>query len=231
MEQPPFTAARRSKAHFEYMKDEGNHILRVWAVFLAEVRRVGKTMPWRPLDNKFTVDWGIQCISTAYDWIKLLDSFIKHNHQNLDIWNSFARIMTYLYDFESVKYAKNCERTWAGVSSTNQTNAQTKLLSWCHSIFRDGNVSDYPDIMYDLCASIEQSAFIITQGCQLGLFVGQVQPGDHVALLAGLDRPVVLRLSEDGKHWLFVGYGHIDGIMDGEGWPDDDLRLNRIELR
>jgi len=55
---------------------------------------------------------------------------------------------------------------------------------------------------------------------QLGFVMnarGDLQAGDAIAILHGLDTPCILRRSEDGKGWLFVAEIYIHDIMHGEG--------------
>jgi hypothetical protein len=43
--------------------------------------------------------------------------------------------------------------------------------------------------------------------------------GDYICILFGCSVPVILRKSEDGKSYLFVGEAYIHGMMDGEAVP------------
>ncbi|KAI0411233.1 heterokaryon incompatibility protein-domain-containing protein [Xylaria grammica] len=53
--------------------------------------------------------------------------------------------------------------------------------------------------------------------------------GDVVALLAGCEAPVALRPDGNGNY-IFVTVLYVDGIMDGEAWPDDESKLGEIVL-
>jgi hypothetical protein len=46
---------------------------------------------------------------------------------------------------------------------------------------------------------------------------GLVEQGDRIAVLAGLEIPMVLREVDQGYH--FVTHTYVHGIMHGEAWP------------
>jgi hypothetical protein len=61
---------------------------------------------------------------------------------------------------------------------------------------------------------------LVLESGRLGLVKnarGGPQVGDVIAILHGLDVPCILRISEDGKGWLFVSDIYIHDIMHGEG--------------
>jgi hypothetical protein len=60
--------------------------------------------------------------------------------------------------------------------------------------------------------------FLTETNC-IGITAGYAEDGDTIALLAGSDRPVILR--RDMAHWRCIGSSYIHGIMDGEAWPQD----------
>jgi hypothetical protein len=48
-----------------------------------------------------------------------------------------------------------------------------------------------------------------------------IQEGDFIVLLAGVDRPMVLRhVNEDQPSWWVVGTAYIAGMMNGELWEE-----------
>lgn len=48
-----------------------------------------------------------------------------------------------------------------------------------------------------------------------------MQVGDTICILFGANFPYVLRRSEDGGSYTFVGEAYCDGIMDGEFMETD----------
>lgn len=59
-----------------------------------------------------------------------------------------------------------------------------------------------------------------TSDGRVGLTAACVEPGDSIVLVAGADRPLILR-RKDGKQYICVGSACVPGIMDGEAWPED----------
>jgi hypothetical protein len=55
-----------------------------------------------------------------------------------------------------------------------------------------------------------------------------VMTGDRVALISGLDHPVLLRPVEGG--WKLLTHVYLHGIMHGEAWPGDESELERLVL-
>jgi hypothetical protein len=60
--------------------------------------------------------------------------------------------------------------------------------------------------------------FLTETNC-IGITAGYAEQGDTIALLAGSDRPVILR--QDEAHWRCIGSSYVHGIMGGEAWPRD----------
>lgn len=54
---------------------------------------------------------------------------------------------------------------------------------------------------------------------RIRIMAGYAEDGDTVALLAGSDRPVILR--QDEGRWRCIGSSYVHGITDGEAWPRD----------
>jgi hypothetical protein len=59
-----------------------------------------------------------------------------------------------------------------------------------------------------------------------------VRAGDSIALLAGLDKPMILRRCNDGSEEVYevVGQAYVYGLMDGQGWNDATVRKRDIVL-
>ena len=49
--------------------------------------------------------------------------------------------------------------------------------------------------------------------------IGRIEQGDTIALLAGSDYPAILR--QEGNNWRYIAPAYIQGIMNGEAWPQD----------
>ena len=64
----------------------------------------------------------------------------------------------------------------------------------------------------------EQIPFQTATG-HFGRTIGHIEQGDTIALLAGSDYPAILR--QEGKNWRYIAPACIQGIMNGEAWPQD----------
>ncbi|KAK7438119.1 hypothetical protein CaCOL14_011878 [Colletotrichum acutatum] len=69
--------------------------------------------------------------------------------------------------------------------------------------------------------------FLTTESC-FGFCVSQPEPGDEICVFSGLDVPFVVRSRAGG--YTIVGYTVLDGVMDGEAWPDDEGELEEWAL-
>lgn len=76
--------------------------------------------------------------------------------------------------------------------------------------------------------NIEKSRLLITELGSLGVAFGAIQAKDVVALVTGLDKPLVLR--PNGETYQLAGHGFIYGIMDGEAWLEDPSMVEDILL-
>jgi hypothetical protein len=67
--------------------------------------------------------------------------------------------------------------------------------------------------------------FFTSEEGWMGMAEGEIQEGDVVALIAGLEMPLVL--SPVGDHFRVAAHAYVHGIMDGEAWPKslDEMRL------
>jgi hypothetical protein len=52
-----------------------------------------------------------------------------------------------------------------------------------------------------------------------------LRPGDKIAIISGLEMPLLLRPVEGGYQYLLLTHVYVHGIMHGEMWPviKDDL--------
>jgi hypothetical protein len=60
-------------------------------------------------------------------------------------------------------------------------------------------------------------ALFLTDKKLMGVGWNTVHEGDVVALISGLEMPMILRLAEHG--YRIVGWAYIDGVMHGKAWP------------
>lgn len=64
-----------------------------------------------------------------------------------------------------------------------------------------------------------RKCFFSTANGYFGTAAGLVQQGDRIAVIAGLETPVVLRKAD--HEYRFVTHAYVHGIMYGEAWPAD----------
>jgi hypothetical protein len=67
--------------------------------------------------------------------------------------------------------------------------------------------------------NVRKKCFFSTANGYFGIAPAFVQKEDSIAVLAGLNVPVILRKADEG--YRFVTYAYIHGIMFGEAWPGD----------
>jgi hypothetical protein len=74
----------------------------------------------------------------------------------------------------------------------------------------------------------KRTRFFITSGGYMGRGLKAVQEGDLVALIAGVDMPMIIR--KEGDLYRLKGPAYVHGIMRGEKWPEDEKDLVDIVL-
>ena len=71
---------------------------------------------------------------------------------------------------------------------------------------------------------------MITDDGHLGWVSERARPGDHIFLFRGGPLPFVLRARDDGTYKV-IGDAYVQGIMNGEAWPEDEKELEEVQLR
>ncbi|KAJ3939245.1 uncharacterized protein N0V96_010692 [Colletotrichum fioriniae] len=71
--------------------------------------------------------------------------------------------------------------------------------------------------------------FLTTEG-RFGFCVSAPEPGDEICVFSGLDVPFVVQSRGSGSGYVVVGYAVVDGVMDGEAWPDDEGEVTEWAL-
>lgn len=72
--------------------------------------------------------------------------------------------------------------------------------------------------------------FFTTQKGRLGTGSPYMRDGDVVALLAGLNTPLILRGREEGVGYEVVGVAYVEGLMCGEAWRMDRGDIGQLIL-
>jgi hypothetical protein len=92
----------------------------------------------------------------------------------------------------------------------------------------DAKATDFSSDENLLLASIQGRCLIATADDSLGLAPAATLPHDHVALIAGLPVPCILR--QEGSNFRYIGSAVVNGMMFGEAWPEDESELREITL-
>ncbi|KAI9728295.1 MAG: hypothetical protein M1834_007699 [Cirrosporium novae-zelandiae] len=71
--------------------------------------------------------------------------------------------------------------------------------------------------------------FFTTEAGYMGTAETTVRQGDVIALLPGMEMPIILRRAIDGGYH-FIGPAYVHGIMNGEIWLEDSLQTRMIRL-
>lgn len=77
--------------------------------------------------------------------------------------------------------------------------------------------------------SLYHQTLLISEHGLIGTGLGDFQVGDKIAIAAGFDQLLILRAF--GSHYQLIGHANMDGLMDGEAWPEDESKLMGIEIR
>jgi len=56
----------------------------------------------------------------------------------------------------------------------------------------------------------------VTEAGRIGNVVAESQEGDYIAVLEGVERPLIVREAAEKRYYHFIGLAYVHGIMDGE---------------
>jgi hypothetical protein len=70
---------------------------------------------------------------------------------------------------------------------------------------------------------------LISECGPLGTDFGHFQLGDHIFAVAGLYNLLILREAGD-DHYVLVGHAFMDGLMQGESWPEHERCLQDVKI-
>lgn len=78
------------------------------------------------------------------------------------------------------------------------------------------------------CIYLGTSQLFLTTDGRCGCGPWGLEPGDLICVFAGLQFPFVVR--RKGSDYILVGAAILDGVMDGEMWPEDESKLTEWEF-
>jgi len=94
------------------------------------------------------------------------------------------------------------------------------------SIREDNKVDAFNLLAYYACRG---TRLFVTSTGYIGKGLKEVQEGDLVVLISGVSRPLIVQ--KEGETYRLRGPCHVEGIMNGEKWPDNENDLVEIILR
>jgi hypothetical protein len=99
-------------------------------------------------------------------------------------------------------------------STDNQKRAQNRYAEYCeHDRNTSKQLQKYERNAVNCCGG---RRFFTTVEGYIGLGPAEIQPGDAICILLGLDYPIALRPVYNGQY-LVIGCCYVHGLMDGEG--------------
>ncbi|PMD28939.1 HET-domain-containing protein [Hyaloscypha variabilis F] len=113
----------------------------------------------------------------------------------------------------------------ASIQAKIAEKRESEYLAILNRISSDRKLLNLHQAIYLQC---EGTRLLITTDGRLGKGLKNIQEGDAVALIAGVDIPMILR--KDGGSYRSMGPAYIHGIMNGEMWPENEDDLIDIVL-
>jgi hypothetical protein len=96
---------------------------------------------------------------------------------------------------------------------------------WLHS---DSHIKEFHHIVWEIQRG---KNFFVTEGGLMGTAEGnlKIRKGDIVALVAGMEMPLILRpAGSSGNCYQVAAHAYVHGAMDGEMWPHD--KVDELEI-
>ncbi|CZR70126.1 uncharacterized protein PAC_20027 [Phialocephala subalpina] len=172
---------------------------------------------------------------------------IVHNVKILREW--LSTLSTAKSDIDRLFYITHSEN----LTSEHRSENQRTFFSWIHLLMTKlnipGQLSSSDAAIYIRSALVKEGVyeyhleriaalagkriFFKTGDGHLGTGYEAVRNGDVVGLFAGFIYPMVLRTLEregETKAYQVVGVAYIEGLMEGEAWPDDEEKLGPLVL-
>lgn len=78
------------------------------------------------------------------------------------------------------------------------------------------------------CLYIGTGRLFLTTDGRCGCGPWGLEPGDLICVFSGLQFPFVVR--PQGSEYILIGAAILDGVMDGEMWPEDESKLTEWEF-
>lgn len=139
---------------------------------------------------------------------------VEYRSENLPLFSSWADLLTAKHDV-------------FGNTDIPTAEAATRV----RSILIDRGLYEFHN--QRVVAMAGKRGLFKTENSLLGTGPLAVEKGDVVALLAGFSCPMILRISrEKGEtnRYEVVGVAYVEGLMQGEAWPENEAKVVEIAL-
>ena len=105
-------------------------------------------------------------------------------------------------------------------SYTIEIPPQTERLDYDAILTRLGSNLGAVQLNLEFSFNCINTRFFVTSGRYMGRGSKSIQEGDPVALIAGVNTPVIIR--KEGDLYRIKGPAYIRGVMNGEKWPENE---------
>lgn len=215
-------ASARSEPRFEFSED--STILRLKGKKIGEVgKHAGKFCPAERFTasadsnrgKRLDVDWN-EVLRTISEFVLDEDTDKVTSSTAQDKYRAFRRLL--------LAYAKGDRTLSFALSMFFDPNADA-----AQSLQRAGTPeASTRGIPMHITSALSGGMLFLTTKGRFALGFCALQPGDLICVFAGLRAPFIVR--PNGSSFTLVGYAYIDGVMDGELWPNNDDHLTRWEI-
>jgi hypothetical protein len=209
-----------SKTHHSFNIDHEKRILKVEGVVVAVIQEVDPIL-LRPthLDDEAIIE--LNRIATRAGFKGT--AFQSHRHEAFTravSTNGFAERLSPPVNY--LPSAKQSEKVLFGILMSDTNNDL------------EGSRDDLQLVLQHVKRVCQGRSFYITKEMVPGLGPLGTKPGDHVTVLLGCNRPMILRPTEYGSYKV-VGEAYYDGYMDGEALlgplPDSFKEVLKLHRR
>lgn len=219
-----FKATRESKPRHRFSEDLKRLFLTGTTVGTVQHRHIGPQLSqhFRPRgkDPEEDMTDNPETIKAVYDavssWASDLQAAAEGDPRNVEpaavVQNST------LHSFSNLLYWMNHKKPQKAFQWTARNNLPKIIKyiaskSWTRRFF---------------CLYIGTGRLFLTEDGRCGCGPWGLEPGDLICVFSGLQFPFVVR--PQGSEFILVGAAILDGVMDGEMWPEDESKLTEWEF-
>lgn len=123
-----------------------------------------------------------------------------------------------LQSFSNLLYLMNHKKTQKAFQWT-PTSSPAKIIK---------NIASKSRTRHFFCTYLGTGRLFLTADGRCGCGPWGLEPGDLICVFSGLQFPFLVR--PRGSNYILVGAAIVDGVMDGEMWPEDESQLTEWEF-